>query len=140
MMRVAFPKTGKAFEEPDCWTEFYVKIDTGRLGEEKAEEFWDGMRTWEWSQDRELFWLGKLIPATGEGTMRGVSVYSSNMVRRVAVLLKVLGRVYPELEALVRMKYASSMMLWDMGIPNYGGHTTVTLSDGKVETNDMAYA
>lgn len=109
-----------------------IMFDTSHLRRKKINEFWNLMKTWDWTKDRELFWLAKLIPNDGESKPLSERIPSSNLLDRIYLLFEVLSKLFPKLNAVVHLEYGPSETLWNMGIANYGGYLTIALSNGKV--------
>ena len=64
-----------------------IMFDTSHLRRKKINEFWNLMKTWDWTKDRELFWRAKLINNEGECKPHYERIPSSNLQGRIILLL-----------------------------------------------------
>ena len=86
-------------------------FDTSRLKRKKAEAFWSLMKKWDWSKDRELFWLSIFNPDDEKVDLPKEAVFSSDIKDRFHLLFELLSKLFPGLTAVAQLKYGSSQVL-----------------------------
>ena len=114
-----------------------MRFDFSRLGVFEKERFVSMMKDVNWPVNSELYWIGNFDPSSGAVRPPEGGVRSSDLSAQLILLLDILGKLFPELEASVDLKYGSSEELWKRGISNYGGYLTLSLKDGKVSEDDL---
>lgn len=114
-----------------------MRFDLSRLSALETIRFVTMMQDVNWSVNPDLSWIGNFDPLSGAVRPPEGGVRASGLSAQLILLLDILGKLFPELEASVDLKYGSSEELWKRGISNYGGYLTLILRDGKVSEDDL---